>query len=216
MAATLIFSFTFLLIVNKHLLKSFFEGFIKGKTRSEDLNDQKLLDFIKNKSGLSLKKIKLLDTQTTWGMMAGLPFMPYMIISQDAYKSFSKDEMQWLLLHEAGHYALWHNLQLMVMQLSFIAIGVLLLNQFNSPFLALILGILFAALSTRLARNFEYEANYYAISKMDNPKGLKNMYKKAQERWRGKNKKDTFIQKLFNVWTLDIYEDLVKKALRSK
>ncbi len=211
--AWIIFVLTFSLIVNKHLIKSFFEGFVKQKARSEDLKDEKILNFIKNKTGLNLQKIKLLDTRTTWGMMAGLPGAPYMIISKDAYENFSKDELQWLLLHEAGHYILWHNFKIIFLQLLFIVLGILILMQFNYLLLGLCLAIVLVIPYTQLARKFEYEANDYALARMDNPEGLKNLYQKAKERWRKKVKKeDSILQRLFSVWILEIYKDLNKKA----
>lgn len=208
----IIFVLVFLLIVNRYWIRSLLEGFSK-KEKAKDLRDQRIISFIRDKTGLSLKKIKLMETKTTWAMMAGMPSMPYLIISNDAFKNFSKDEFQWLLLHEAGHYVLWHNVKMIVLQLGFIAIGASILFQFNILILALFVGVLFAVLNTQIVRKFEYEANYYALARMDNPKGLKNMYRKAKDRWSKKGKKrDNLLQKLFSVWILDIYRDLVKKA----
>jgi Zn-dependent protease with chaperone function len=214
--AFIIFVLIFLGVVNRSQIKSIFEGFVKERSKSEDLRDFQLLNFIKEKAGLKIRKIKLLDTKATWGMMAGLPWMPYMILSRDAYENFSKDEMQWLLLHEAGHYKFWHSSKMFFLQLACIFLGFFLLLQTNneipSLLLALSLAILFAILYVQITRNFEYEANYFALSKMDNPKCLKNMYQKAKERWRKKGKpEDTLWQKLFNVWILEIYKDLAKK-----
>lgn len=195
-------------------MRSFFEGFTKGKPNSKDIKDQKVLDFIYTKTELKLRSIKLLDTTTTWAMMAGLPSMPYMVISKDAYENFSKDELQWVFLHEAGHYILWHNVKMIVLQLIFIAVGIFILASYDYIILSLVLGILFVIINTQLSRSFEYEANNFALSKMDNPKGIVNVYDKAKERWRKKGKrKDAFIQKMFNVCILEIYKNLVKKAV---
>lgn len=209
----ILFISVFFLIANRQWMKSFFEGFTKGRPNSKDLEDPKILNFIKDKTDLKLKKIKLLDTDTTWAMMAGLPFMPLMVLSKDAYDNFSKDELQWVLLHEAGHYILWHNVKMIVLQLVFIVIGVFILSNYDHLLLSFTLGILFFIINTQLSRNFEYEANNFALFKMDNPKGLANMYDKAKERWRKKGKKgDTLFQKMFNVWILEIYKNLVQKA----
>lgn len=212
-----IFAITFFLITNRHWIRSFIEGFIKGRANSKDIKNQEILNLIRNKTGLKLSKIKLLDTTRVWAMMAGLPPMPYMVISKDAYENFTKDELQWVLLHEAGHYVLWHNVKMIVLHLIFIVVGFLALLNLNfyiNPLIpAFLLGILAAIVYTQLARRFEYEANYYALSKMDNPKGVKNLYKKAKKRWsiRGDNK-DGLRRRLFNVWILDIYKDLIIKA----
>lgn len=85
---------------------------------------------------------------------------------------------------------------------------------YNQLIFALVLGILLLTMNTQLSRSFEYEANNYALSKMDNPKGLVNIYEKAKTRWRKKGKKeDTLVHKMFNVWILDIYKNLVRKAI---
>ena len=48
--------------------------------------------------------------------MAGLPFWPKIILSEGLYKSFNRDELEWVILHEAGHCVLWHNLQAFLIQ----------------------------------------------------------------------------------------------------
>lgn len=210
----LIFILIFLYIVNGDRIKSFFEGFVKERAKTQDIKDKKILDFIKEKAGLKLDKIMLVETGTTWAMMAGLPSMPYMIVSKDAYENFSKDEMEWLFLHEAGHYILWHNLKIAGLQLLFIVTGVVLIANFNHIFLALLLGFLLPILDTQIARKFEYEANDFALKRMNNPKGLENIYERAKQRWRSKGKvKDTLMHKLFKIWTLDIYKNLQAKAV---
>lgn len=212
-----IFTVIFFLIVNRHWIRSLIEGLVKPKVKSKNLNDKNILNFIESKTGLKLQNIKLIDTRATWAMMSGLPSRPYLILSYDAYRNFSKDEFQWLLLHEAGHFLLLHNIKMIFLQLGFLALGFYILLQFNlylEPLLlSILLAILFSILYVQATRRFEYEANYFALSKMDNPKGLKNMYEKARKRWMNKGRKeDTLWHKLFNVWVLDIYKDLVKKA----
>ncbi len=217
----ILFVLIFFLIVNRYWIRSFIEGFTIGKANSRDIKDEKILRLIKDKTGLRLSKIKLLDTNKTWAMMAGIPSMPYMVISKDAYENFTKDELQWVLLHEAGHYVLWHNVKMISLHLVFIILGLFVLTQLNiflNPFiLALLLGILSAIIYTQIARKFEYEANDFALSKMDNPTGIKNMYEKAKNRWRKKGiEKDSLYQRLFNVWILDIYKDLIIRSKLAK
>lgn len=215
--AFLTFIVIFFLIVNRHWIRSLIEGLVKPKVKSKNLNDKNILNFVESKTGLVLQNIKLIDTRATWAMMSGLPSRPYLILSYDAYNNFSKDEFQWLLLHEAGHFLLFHNIKMIFLQLGFLALGFYITLQFN-PYigpllLSVLLGVLFAILYVQITRRFEYEANNFALSKMDNPEGLKNMYEKARKRWMDKGRKeDTLWHKLFNVWVLDIYKDLVKRA----
>lgn len=93
------FIIIFFFVANRSWIKSFLEGFIKERPSARSLEDNDTLRFIENKTGLKLRKITLLETTATWGMMAGLPTFPYMVISRDAYENFSKDELQWLYLH---------------------------------------------------------------------------------------------------------------------
>lgn len=214
----ILFVLIFSLIVNRYWIRSFIEGFTTGRANSKDIKDDRILNLIKDKTGLRLSKIKLLDTNKTWAMMAGLPTMPYMVISKDAYENFTKDELQWVLLHEAGHYILWHNAKMIVLHFVFITVGIFIIVQFSNLLdpllLSVLLGIFSAILYTQIARKFEYEANYFALSKMDNPTGVENMYEKAENKWRKKGiEKDGLFQRLFNVWILDIYKDLI---IRSK
>lgn len=69
----IIFIGLFFFITNRYWIASFWEGFTKGKPKARDILDAKILHFIQKKTGLTLRKIKLLDTQTTWGMIAGIP-----------------------------------------------------------------------------------------------------------------------------------------------
>jgi Zn-dependent protease with chaperone function len=155
-----------------------------------------------------------METDKVWGMMAGLPPKPYMVISNDAYENMTKDELQWVLLHEVGHWVLGHNIKMILVQAVFILIGFFILQYIHvyQWLLAVFLGILLAAIHTQVARLFEYEANSYALSRMDHPKNLESILERATNRWRNKGKKDGIKEKLFNVWILDIYKDLVAKA----
>lgn len=200
--------------MNRVWIVPFLERFTSKKAVSKDLKDKVILALIEKKTGLKLTKIIILDTEKIWGLMAGWPMKPYMIISKDAYKGFSKDEMQWLLLHEGGHYVLWHSGKMILLHVIFLITGYLVLTKLGGNMsLGLFLGILFAVIYTQIARRFEYEANYFALSRMDNPKGLDKLYEKAKQRYGKKGMtENSFWRKLFKVWNLDIYKDLLDKS----
>lgn len=206
-----LFVFLFFFITNRYWIASFWEGFMKGKPQARDIHDPKILRFIQKKTGLALRKIKLLDTQTTWGMMAGIPGMPYMVISKDAYETFTKDELQWLFLHEAGHYVLRHNVKSVLVQGALLAIGTGILIVVPHLLAAILLAVVGSMIYPQIARRFEYEANAFAVARMDSPKKLKTLYAKAKKRWKKKGiSEDNVIHKLFNIWHLGIYKDLMK------
>lgn len=215
----ILFALIFLYTVNRYWIRAFIEGFTTGKPTSTDIKDEKILDLVKNKTGLKLSKIRLMDTDKVWGMMAGMPPKPYMVISKDAYENMARDELQWVILHEAGHWVLGHNIKMALLQAVFVLVGLFILqnNTYISPLiLAPMLGVLLAIIHTQIARLFEYQANGFALARMDNPKGLENILERAKERWRKKRRSDGLKEKLFNVWILDIYKDLVSKATRTQ
>lgn len=201
----------FFFITNRYWIASFWEGFTKGKPEARDIRDAKILRFLQKKTGLTLRKIKLLDTQTTWGMMAGIPGAPYMVISKDAYETFTKDELQWLFLHEAGHYVLRHNVKSVLIQGAILIIGIRTLLMIPHAIVAMLLAIAGSIVYPQIVRRFEYEANAFAVARMDHPKKLKTLYAKAQKRWKKKGvSEDNQMHKLFNIWHLGIYKDLMK------
>ncbi|OGG12952.1 hypothetical protein A2773_01955 [Candidatus Gottesmanbacteria bacterium RIFCSPHIGHO2_01_FULL_39_10] len=213
-----LYLFLFLFIANRGIIYAFIEGIFNRSTKknkTKDITDKKILDLIYKKTGLKLSKILLFDTSKVWAMMAGFPPKPYMIISNEAYKNLDKDEMEWIYLHEAGHYILWHNLKMALLQLLFIFPGLIMPIIIKSYILQIIGSIILAILSSilyfYLARLFEYEASYYAMRRMTNPQAISTLALKAQKRWFDKVKHEKF-HKLFNTWIYDIYENLVQAA----
>lgn len=117
-----------------------------------------------------------------YGMMAGLPFWPKMILSEGIYKNLNKDELEWVVLHEAGHCVLWHNLEaflieMMTLGFGIYSISVTKMNIFLIPFFTLLLS--FACIQI-IRWIIEYAADSYSINRVDNPKGVIT----AQEKFR--------------------------------
>lgn len=213
----ILFTFTFLFIVNRGVLYAFIEGLLhrNSQKKKKDITDPKILDFIYQKTGLRLSKIFLFETDKVWGMMAGLPPKPYMIISTDASSKLNKDEMEWVYLHEAGHSVLWHNYKMVLLQIVLVLSGVFVLNIiFRLELLTvLLLSILLSILYFQIARFFEYEANDFALKRVTNPQGIITLKEKARQRWLSRKiPLKGFKQKLFHTWTFNIYEDLAMNA----
>ncbi len=214
-----LFAITFLFIANRGVIYAFVEGLFnkKVKRRTHDITDKRILTLIQKKTGLTLSKILLFDTDKVWGMMAGFPPKPYMIITTDALKRFDKDEMEWIYLHEAGHYVLWHNLKMALLQIFFLIPSFVILSRvsnFSSGlFFAILLSISFSVVYFQLARLFEYEASNFALKRISNPEGIITLAEKAKKWWRqrGVAEKSLF-HKLFNTWIYDIYVNLAKNA----
>ena len=125
-----------------------------------------------------------------YGMMAGLPFWPKMILSEGLYKSFNKDELEWVILHEAGHCVLWHNLQAFFIQIGILFFGIYTVSLFKLPlFLIPLYAIFFSFVCIQILRwGIEYVADRYSISRVAHPKGVIT----AQDKFRNAYVKNPF------------------------
>jgi len=174
MITIIIFTILFLVIVNWFQIISFSSLFIGPKIRTSTVKDEWIKNIVKKKSRLILLDITLFHDNKMYGMMAGLPFWPKMILSTGLYNSFNKDELEWVILHEAGHCVLWHNLQSFLIELATLAFGIYLINIINinlffMPILAILLGIVCIQI---IRLTTEYVADKYSINLVDNPKGV--------------------------------------------
>ena len=106
--------------------------------------------------------------------MAGLPFWPKMILSEGLYKNLNRDELEWVILHEAGHCVLWHNLEAFIIELVFIFSGLYLIKVFELNLLgSFLVSIFFSLICIQIIRwSIEYFADKYSINRVDNPRGV--------------------------------------------
>ncbi|MDO8609660.1 MAG: M48 family metalloprotease, partial [bacterium] len=96
-----------------------------------------------------------------------------MIFSERLYKLLNKDEFEWVALHESAHYLMRHNLRFALIQITILFFGVNSVMSF--PMVARYIipyFVLLALIYIQLVKWFEYQADLYAVKKMDNPKGL--------------------------------------------
>jgi Zn-dependent protease with chaperone function len=161
---------------------SFSSLFIGPKIKISMIKDEWIKNIVKKKTGLTLLDITLFHDKKMYGMMAGLPFWPKMILSTGLYESLNKDELEWVVLHEAGHCVLWHNLQSFFIEMITLAFGIYLINISNIKlFFIPIHAILLSIVCIHLIRwTTEYVADKYSINLVDNPNGVIT----AQEKFR--------------------------------
>ena len=145
---------------------------------------------MKKKTGLSLLDITIFHDKKMYGMMAGFPFWPKMILSEGLYKSFNRDELEWVILHEAGHCVLWHNLQAFFIQIGILSFGIYTMLLFKlSLFLTLFYGIFLGLVCIQIIRwGIECVADRYSINRVANPKGVIS----AQGKFRNASVKNPF------------------------
>lgn len=185
-----IFTFIYLIIADWFQLYSFLSVIIGPKYRTSSVDDTWIKTIVKKKTNLSLLDITIFHDQKMYGLMAGLPFWPKMILSEGLYKSFNKDELEWVILHEAGHCVQWHALQIFVIQIAVILFGIYSISIFKLPFLFIPFYSLFLGLiSIQLFRwGIEYVADKYSIDRVDNPHGVIT----AQDKFRNAYIKNPF------------------------
>ena len=186
----MVFTLLFLTIANWFQIIKFSSLFIGPKIKTSLVKDDWIQNTVKKKTGLTLLDITLFHDKKMYGMMAGLPFWPKMILSTGLYKSFNKDELEWVILHEAGHCVLWHNLQSFLIEMIILLSGIYLIqvNKISFSFI-LILSLLLGFICVQIIRwTTEFVADKYSINRVDNPKGVIT----AQEKFRKSHYKNPF------------------------
>jgi len=180
MLELIIFCVVFLFITNWFQVLTITSAFTRGNISKMGLKDKWLYDTVYKKTGLKLLSITLFKDRRMYAMMAGLPIWPKMILSEGLYKNLNKDELEWVILHEAGHCVLWHNLKTMLIQLIFVLIGFYLIyfNRMNL-FAGILLATIYSFGCIQVIRwLIEYQADMYSIERVDNPNGVITAQKK--------------------------------------
>lgn len=174
MTNIILFIIFFLAVVNWSQIISFSSLFVGPKIKTSTIKDEWIKNIVKKKTGLTLLDITLFHDKKMYGMMAGLPFWPKMILSTGLYESLNKDELEWVILHEAGHCVLWHNLQSFFIEMITLAFGIYLIKISNiNLFFIPIHAILSSIVAIHLIRwTTEYVADKYSINLVDKPKGV--------------------------------------------
>jgi len=140
------------------------------------IDNNQIRQLVKKKTGIDVVTTKISESSRPFGMMIGIPTKPQLILSRNLYDTFAPDEMEYVVLHEAGHYKLWHGaIEFVVGGVLFI-IGLLILrgaNQFPASILtAVVVGLVFGVIMIRLGRMHEYQADGYSLTHMTNPEGM--------------------------------------------
>ena len=182
------------------------------KMTTKKVTDKRILDIIKNKTGVQLPYFLLFDDPFTLGMMAGIPGKPQMFLSQRTYTGdySQKDEQEWVLMHEAGHYVLGHSVKEGIYELIFLIVGIaILLTVHNIVFqliASVILAVILGLLTIKIGKYHEYEAENYALRKVTNPQGMIEAGKRGIAGWkREKLPERSILHRLFDRWEISMY-----------
>src|SRR3989344_3478924 len=122
---TLLFAAVYLLLCNWFHIKSFLIALRHPKRRIHFIRDPWITQTLLRKTGVTIDQITIFETPKLFAMMPSTPpFETKMIISRGMYESFNENELEWVILHEAGHYVMWHVVKLAMVQLVLLVIGV--------------------------------------------------------------------------------------------
>lgn len=185
----LIFAITFLFICNYFQILHLAKLIVGPKIKTEPLDDKWIKSVVQKKTGLNLKDITLFKDEKMYGMMTGLGplVLPRMILSEGLYKNLNKDKLEWVILHEAGHCVLLHNLQSLIIELTFLTAGLYLVSTTNmNLFLVPVLSLVLSSISIQVIRRMtEYTADKYSIERVDNPNGVITAQDKFRKNYKG-------------------------------
>lgn len=169
----LAFIFIFFYISNWSQIHFFLYALRNPKKKISSIRNQWIVSTIKKKVGIKLKRIIIFENSLMFGMMLGIPKHPKMILSRGLYKTLSKDELEWVILHEGAHCKFWHNLKSGVVQIIIFLIGVYIIGAFHiSVLVTTIFSITLALISIQCMKFFEWEADRFSITHMDNPRAV--------------------------------------------
>lgn len=178
------------------------------------IQDEKLYKLLIEKTKAKIRTIKISESTLPFGMMIGIPTQPQLILSREVYDNFNKDELEYVVLHEAGHYILHHSLKELLIGLVFLAIGLFFLTNISSfqegIFLSVILGMVFGIGMIQVGRMKELEADRYTLERISNPKGMITATHKFRDAYKNKSSNNALIRYLF--YRGNPYENRIKMA----
>ena len=137
------------------------------------------------KTGIPVKNVKIIDSDNPFAVMIGFPNNPLMVLSKKLYTTFSRDELEYVVLHETAHYKYNHFLkELGVFLFSYVFCALifsLVKDSFTWVITIPLLTLAITVSNIQIARLFELQADQYAASHMNNPHGMVSATKRFQE-----------------------------------
>lgn len=163
--------------------------------------DPKILKVLDKKLGFKIKSFKILKSKKPFAMMIGLPGYPQLIISEKLYKTFEKSELEYVLMHEAGHYIRNHTIREAVYTFLFILGGIFVLSTIDNLWVAILvsigLGVINGLILIQLGKWHEYEAEYFARENIKNKIGMINATEKFRKYYGNYGVRNSFLQWAF-------------------
>lgn len=211
----IIFSLLYFYIANWFQVNTFVKHLSSSKKNIKIIENKEISQLIKRKTGINLKRIIVFNSQKMFGMMPGIPLHPELILSSKLLETLNKDELEWVLLHEAGHCVMWHVVKCGVVQILIFIFGIFLLikTSANIPLLFM-LSIILSLISVQLMRFFERQADKYSIQRVDSPNGVITAQEKFSMVNRGTTRADTSLARKILHWNIMPSERIIMAQKR--
>lgn len=189
----------------------------KSSAPFTQFTDTAFLKKVSSKVGIPFK-ILIQKSPYLFGYMPGIPVKPTLVISSAVVESFTKNELEWIIFHEAGHCLMWHVPKNAVAQILVVSLGVWITATCNlSLILTLLNALIFGILWYQIERIFEREADTYALANISNPQGMITANMKMKARGKSIFYKNELLTKLFTPHlTYDERMDMARKKLDSE
>jgi len=178
----LIFLTIFVVLADWSQIWLFVEPLIKPSVKKIKLKNKEILRTIKEKSGLHLNSIIVIESEKMYGGMSGIPGRPQMILSSKLIKTLDKGELEYVLLHEAAHFKYSHPVILGISQIALIGLGIYLVRE-ASFIITAIIGVTFGLFFIQIARITERAAENFSASHMSDPKYMLGAVNKFEKEW---------------------------------
>lgn len=191
-------------------INMFLSGLGKNKRPISVIKDKHISNIILQKTNTKIEYIKISESDYLFGMMVGIPGNPQLILSRKLYETFDPDELEYVLLHEAGHYQLAHSVKELLYGLMLGVIGVFILIKYPNTIFALFLGLFFGIVMVQIGRYKEIQADRYSLKRMANPEGMIIATEKLKKAWHDKSSKNPIVRLLF--YRGNPYENRIKMA----
>ena len=183
-----VFITVFLLITNRHIFQTVLSKFEKPTNMYSRLDNDRLKKYILEKTKVKIDNFYLVDSDKPFATMTGIPGYPIMNISKHMYKNFSDEELNYVLLHETGHYVYWHTIKEIILQGSLLILAFFIFRNLNFSneiifSYAVITAIVIAIGFIQVARFFEWQADTYSLNHLDDPRSMISATKKFEKIW---------------------------------
>jgi Zn-dependent protease with chaperone function len=210
-----LFAIIFIYITLWVQIHLFYSSLVKKKAPITRVRNDQLQQFILKKTNTNIKSIKISESDHLFGMMIGIPGKPQLILSRKLYETFSQNELEYIVLHEAGHYKLMHSITELIGAVLLLISGFIISSNIDHPMsllYSILLGIGFGIIMIRLGRIHEYQADKYVLKLISDPEGMikaTENFKSYYGRKYSENK-NKYVQSLF--YRSNPYSNRIKMA----